>query len=499
MKQRLQSLTLPQKHLAAFLLGALMTLAMPPVGFFPVLFLCAPAFIWLTQSIEKKLQTFLNGWAFGAGYFIAGFYWISAALFVDIKLWIWVLPFSLIVGPGIYALYYGFIPLLARKWRHNDILYTLAFIPIWALAEYARGHCFTGFPWNLAGYAWDRALPMLQISSVIGIYGLTLLTLFWSAAWTLRKSRFATAVITATFAIVLIFGIFRLTQNPTEASEHTIRIVQPNIPQSQKWDPEEAWRNFEKILKLTSKQTEKPVTFVVFPETAISANLEAEQEVSFNLAVSLPAGSTGVLGNMRMTRNPLAYFNSVAVIDKKAKVIDTYDKHHLVPFGEYIPYRNILNITPVAQKLSGIGDFTPGPGPRTIKVGNLPSFSPLVCYEVIFPHEVANKEDRPEWLVNVTNDGWYGNSSGPYQHLAISRVRAIEEGLPLVRVANTGISAMIDPLGRITGKIALGAEGILDAPLPEYLPETTYSSYGDILFYIFLALFIPPLLRRKSP
>jgi apolipoprotein N-acyltransferase len=499
MKNKLQNMALPQKCAAALLAGALMSLAMPPLGFFPVLLLCVPAFIWLAQSCERKCDSFLTGWAFGAGYFIAGLYWVSAALFVDIQQWWWVLPLSLIVAPCLYALCYGLIPLIARYWRKDDQAYVLIFIAAWGLIEFARGHLFTGFPWNLVGYGWDRALAMLQISSVIGIYGLTLLTIFWAAAPAFAKNRMLLGLALSSFILVLSFGFVRLHQNPTLQNEnYTLRLVQPNIPQSQKWVEAEAWRNFQNYLNLSAAPAESTPTFVIWPETAVASDLATSPDIAASIAISLPQQSVGILGSLRMTSSPPQFFNSVSVIDKQARIIGTYDKHHLVPFGEYIPFRNHLKITPIANAISGIGDFTRGSGPQTIQAAGLPSFSPLICYEVIFPGAVIDRAHRPEWLVNVTNDGWYGKSAGPYQHLAISRLRSIEEGLPLARAANTGISAVVDPLGRIVASKDLGEAGIVDAILPKALPETLYSRFGEKIFFALLALFGLAALLRKT-
>lgn len=489
MKKRLHAITGPKKYAALFLLGAASALAMPPAGFFSVLLLTAPGFIWLTETAPTRFTSFLSGWTLGAGYFIFGLYWISAALFVDIDQWKWVLPLSLIVGPGLMGLYYGFIPLLARPFRDNADAHALVFATLWAATEYARGHLLTGFPWNLAGYAWDRILPVMQFSSLAGIYGLTLLTLLWAASPAFsRKLKIAAFL---SFCVALGWGSARLWLHPTIASETTVRIVQANIPQNMKWDNDAEWRNFEKHLALTRSRGDPGPGVVVWPETAVMADLTLFPEISRLIALQMPPNSIGVLGTLRVTEEKSGprFFNSVSVVDKKAHVLDVYDKHHLVPFGEYIPFRDKLNITPIAAAISGIGDFTPGTGPRTIRgVPGLPAASLLVCYEVIFPGQVADRKDRPDWMVNVTNDAWYGRTAGPYQHLAIARVRSIEEGLPLARAANTGISALTDPLGRIVAEQPLGTAGALDAALPRALPPTLYARRGDSVFWALLAL-----------
>jgi len=502
MIDRLQHLAGFKKYAALFGFGALMVLALPPVGFFPVIFASVPALILLTATAPTRFRAFLAGWAFGAGYFIFGLYWVSAALFVDIHQWAWVLPLSLVVGPAVLGIFYGLIPLPVWQWRARRDAYALLFVTVWALVEYARGHVMTGFPWNLPGHVWNDVLPVLQTASLAGLYGLSLLTLLWAALPLLYKNRAVAVPVAASLLLLSAWGGWRLYVHPTQpAGEYLVRIVQPNLPQSMKWDPDEDWRNLERHVTL-GKNTEAeqaaereapPPRFIVWPETASTADLEHFPEIAQFIAAGMPQNSTLILGNLRVTldrrQSPVAYHNSVTALNKKAEVEATYDKHHLVPFGEYIPFRNEMSvIRPLALAVSGIGDFTPGDGVKTLHLEGRPSFSPLICYEVIFPRAVVDAADRPQWLVNVTNDGWYGNSAGPYQHLAIARLRAIEEGLPLVRAANTGISAVVDPVGRIIARQPLLTEGRLDSFLPSALPPTLYARFGDAAFYVLTLL-----------
>lgn len=504
MIDRLQNLTGFKKYAALFGFGALMVLGLPPIGFFPVIFASVPALIILTSTAPTRFRSFLSGWAFGAGYFIFGLYWVSAALFVDIDQWAWVLPLSLIVGPAVLGIFYGFIPLLVWQWRARREAYALLFITAWALIEFARGHVLTGFPWNLPGHVWNGVLPVLQTASLVGLYGLSLLTLLWASLPIIYKNRVLTIFAAVSFFALAVFGAWRLWQNPTQAAgDYQIRIVQANLPQSMKWDPDEDWRNLERHMVLTQnsdaeKEAERenpPPRFIVWPETASTADMEHFPEIAQIIASRMPQNSTLVLGNLRVTldrrQSPVAYHNSVTALNKKGEVEATYDKHHLVPFGEYIPFRKEMSfIQPLALAVSGIGDFTPGDGVKTITLDGRPAFSPLICYEVIFPRAVVDQANRPAWLVNVTNDGWYGNSAGPYQHLAISRLRAIEEGLPLVRAANTGISAVIDPVGRMIARQPLLTAGRLDSLLPAPLSAPLYARFGNMLFYILAGLFI---------
>lgn len=493
--ETLSLLTGGKKHLAAFFAGALTTLALPPFGLFPVLVLTVSSFIALCASATSRKQAFLSGWAFGGGFFIFGLYWISAALFVDIKSWGWVLPLSAVVGPGIYALYYGFIPLLIHALRRDIVSYSLAFVAMWSCVEWLRGHLFTGFPWNLIGYTWNHALPIMQASALIGVYGLTLLTLLWSCLplfFTQKSGKAISFMLILSFIASFSLGAARLHTNPTQQNEkYSARIVQPNLSQSQKWDQEEAKANVAHHLKLTESEKKDTFTFFIWPETSIRAPIQTYPEIKSFLSSDNFKNTYGILGALHIrgeNNDDLKFYNGVSVINSRGSVIATYDKHHLVPFGEYIPFRKIFNATPIGASIAGLGDFSPGIGAATIRISGLPSFSPLICYEAIFPSEVIAKSDRPDWLVNVTNDGWYGKTAGPYQHLEITRVRAIEEGLPLARAANTGISAMIDPLGRIIASKPLGETGVVDSILPAPLSATLYSKVGDLLFLAMAAL-----------
>ncbi len=500
-KPKIQSLTGFKRYALAFALGAVMVLSMPPFGAFPVLLFVIPAMVWLCQGAPNKAKAFFTGWAFGAGYFIFGLYWISDALFVDIHQFWWVLPLSLIIGPVIVALYYGLIPLLAWCYRTHDAAYALMFVTAFAAVEWVRGHAFTGFPWNLPGYAWMHVLPVMQVSAAIGIYGLTLLTLLWSATPAFGKK--TALALLLSFLLVEGAGKARLMFHPVmQFKNYTVRIVQPNIAESFKWNRAEMENNFNHILKLTAapSQLPQPLTFVIWPETALIGDLDQSPDLAKYVAARLPDNSIGILGDLRNLGTH--YYNSVAVLDKKAKVLDIYNKHHLVPFGEYIPFRKYIDMTPIAAGISGIGDFTPGKGVTTLdNLGGLPKPSPLICYEAIFPDAVALRgKERPDWLVNVTNDAWYGKTTGPHQHFQSARVRAIEEGLPLVRAANTGISATIDPLGRIIGIRPLDVSADLDTILPAPLPPTLYARYGDKLFFLMLVVFaaVGEGLRRKE-
>jgi apolipoprotein N-acyltransferase len=506
--EKLSGLTGFKKYLAAFGLGVLMTLTMPPIGLFPLFLIIVPGLATLSRSAPTRFKTFATGWAFGAGYFIFGLYWVSVAMFIDIAAWGWALPFSFILGPTVLALFYGFIPLLARPFAKNAAAHALALAAAWSFIEYLRGHILTGFPWILPGYAWDWALPVMQAAAVAGIYGLTLLTLCWGVLPLLGARKTLRHLFILSFVAVVMGGAVRLSVHETQQSgSHFVRIVQANIPLATKMDQDEDWRNIEKHMDLSAVKTEYSdnISFVVWPETTVVADLAQDQynDIARVISMKMPPNAVGLLGAMRILEpspGKIAYYNSLTAVGKKGHVHANYDKHHLVPFGEYMPFRHLLKLTPVSFAADMVGDFVPGPGPRTLRINSLPGVSPLVCYEAIFPGETVDKKDRADWMVNVTNDGWYGKTAGPHQHFAMTRMRAVEEGLPLARSANTGISGMIDPVGRVLGKLPLDTAGYVDTILPAPLPPTLYARFGDTIFFLMLALVagIAIALRHKE-
>jgi apolipoprotein N-acyltransferase len=429
-------------------------------------------------------------------------------MFVDIASFWWAVPFAVAGLPAAMAIYYGLAAIPMRRFGLDGLRGATGCALFWFLADEARGHLFTGFPWNLEGYAWSGVLPMLQITSVIGIYGLTLITLIAASlpVILLDNTRRSRAIVMISLLLLIgvdFWGTARLANaSPEKVPNMRLRIVQPDIDQAHKWVPEEREGHLQRLVKLSAMRGEKPVNVIVWPESASPFYLTEDTMHREMVAAHLPPGGvllTGVIRRLpdQSTRH-FTYFNSLIAIDDKADVVVTYDKHHLVPYGEYIPSRDVLPI----RALASLGlDFSSGPGPRSLHVKGLPSFSPLICYEAIFPDEAVYMEDRPGFLLNVTNDGWYGMTAGPYQHFASARVRAIEQGLPLLRAANTGISGVIDGYGHIAAKIDLGQSGFADAELPAALPPTIFAETGEkpvwLLFGIVLIFYGLLILFRK--
>lgn len=495
---RLAAASPRRRALLALLLGAVSALAMPPSGVFPVLFLTFPGLILLLRAAAGGGQAFAAGWCFAFGFHLVGLYWISFALFTDISQFWWALPLSAAGLPIVLAIYGGLAGLAYRWLRPEGLLAPLALAAVWTAAEWLRGWLFTGFPWNLPAYAWAHVPAMQQSLSLVGAYGLSFITLLLAALPVLAltgetpRRRVFTALTAGGLLLAGLtgWGGWRLANAPTEPVPGVrLRLVQPNIPQSLKWAPGQRRANFLNHLELTAAPSALPPTHVIWAETAAPFFLTREPQARSTIAAALPPGAVAAIIGApapdpdSQPGGPPRYRNGMAVLDRDGAVIGQYDKHHLVPFGEYMPLRRWL---PVGAIAGDGGEYAPGPGPRTLALPGAPPVSPLICYEAVFPGEVADAADRPQWLLNLTNDAWYGLSAGPHQHLAISAARAVEEGLPLVRVANTGISAVVDAYGRITAALPLGSRGALDSQLPAAAGPTLFSRWKNAPLFVFL-------------
>jgi apolipoprotein N-acyltransferase len=399
----------------------------------------------------------------------------------------------------------------------------LALAATLTLAEWLRGHLFSGFPWNAFGYMLISPLWLAQGAALVGVWGLTFLAVAIYASPAVladdpadsRRPWLPLALALVAVAALAIFGAMRLAANPTRYVEGVrLRIMQPNLQQDEKFNYSQKQQVMSRYLALSDRASGpqssgvRDVTHLIWPESAFPFFLTREADVLAQIAALLPPGTVLITGGVRpppeaapnvpVTRA----YNSIYVIDHDGSILTVYDKVHLVPFGEYLPFQAVLERLGLVQLTKVRGGFISGDRRRNQRVPGAPSFLPLVCYEIIFPGDavprierpswlydhvgrylgwpiVTGNLERPGWLLNLTNDGWFGSSAGPYQHFQQARVRAIEEGLPLVRAANSGISAVVDPLGRVIKSLPLGTEGVLDAPLPQPVAPTPYSRLGD--------------------
>lgn len=482
---------------AACLLGALATGAMPPISHWLLLFPAFTGLLLLLESARSPKAAFWDGWCFALGFFTTGLYWIANALLIDAAAFWWMVPFAVLGLPAFLALFVGASTAAWRWLAPGPILGGPLLAALWSLAELARGHLLTGFPWNLIGYAWWERPEPLQGMALIGAYGLGFVSVLAATAPAALRGRDPRRMVAGGLAILplaglAVWGHARLSEAPVAmVPDVRLRLVQPSIPQAIKMNLDDRIASFERLLDLSARPAAQPPTALIWPETATPFLLEREPNARAAIVELLAPGSSALIGTPRAVIGPDGaplYYNGLVALDSDDLVRGVYDKFHLVPFGEYVPLRGVLPIETVANRNT---DYAFGVGPRSLRVPGVPPVGPLICYEAIFPGAALDPDDRPNWLLNITNDAWYGASSGPYQHFVIVAARAIEEGLPMVRVANSGISGVIDPYGRVSARLGLDQTGILDAALPEKLAAPPlYARYGNAPLGLALALLI---------
>jgi apolipoprotein N-acyltransferase len=515
----LRRLTGWRRYGAAILAGAVASLSLPPADTLPALWVALPALIWLMEAAPGGKASFWLGWSFGFGYLALSLYWLTFSLFVAIDRYWWLVPFASNGLAAGLAIYWGLAMRLA--WlvpREQPVARTLAIVAMLSLTEWMRGHLLTGFPWNLPGYAWTEFPWLIQGAAWIGIYGVTVLALLAPALAAPLGSRYAgrrPAGVAACIGLALIaaaamLGCVRLPAAAVpDAPGVRLRLVQPSIAQSLKWVPGRYADNLRQHIALSLKPPaspgDRPPTAIIWSEAAEPFPLDDHPDNARTIASFLQPGQILITGVARdfLNQNPPTFRDSIEVLNPAGEIVATDDKFHYVPFGEYMPLGRYLPLV----KAVAAGDIEPtaGPGPRTIDLPGLPPAGALICYEVIFPNAVVDPARRPQWLLDVTNDAWFGRSAGPYQHFAMMRVRAVEEGLPLVNAANSGISGVIDPYGRVIARLGLGETGFIDADLPTPISATLYARLGDWPFFVaILAMALPGVIaavakRRRGP
>ncbi|WP_368040523.1 apolipoprotein N-acyltransferase [Roseicella sp. DB1501] len=478
----LVALSWRRQLLAALGLGLLSALALPPLHLVPVLLLSVPGLLVLAAAQPRWQRAAWIGFLWGWGQGVAGIWWVTEAILMDAATWWWLVPLAapaLAAGLALFAI----PPVLVARALPPGWPRLAAFAGLWVLGEMARGWLATGFPWNLTGTVWAFAALPVQGAALIGVHGLSLVTMLLAGLPLLRGWR-----VWALGGLVLAgfagFGAWRLAQPAPPDQPVELVLVQGNVAQEVKWRQDRRMPIFQHYLAMTEAAARAARAAapgrhiaVIWSETASPFLLTQDPEARRMVAAALPETATLLAGTVRAAWDPQgrlsAVWNSLAVLDASGEVAAVYDKSHLVPFGEYMPLAGILPIRLVAGSM----DFSAGPGPVTLQAPGLPPFGALICYEVIFPGAVVPRP-RPDWLVNITNDAWFGVSSGPWQHLAAARLRAVEEGLPLARAAQTGISALFDAKGRRLAMLPTGETGTLTLPLPGAEPPTPFARFG---------------------
>ncbi len=477
---------------AAALAGAALTLAQPPVSLWPALFVAWPALLWLIDGARSPRAAALTGWLAGFSFFITGLYWVGAAFLVEAsKVWWYapVMPLAVSALAAVLALFWAGAFWAARRFWPSGWRRAVALAVAMTVAEVLRGSVLTGFPWAAQAHAWVETPPM-QAASLIGAYALSGLTVL-AAALIGAASRKNWAPAAAAVALVALgwgWGAARLASAPLDADGPVIRLVQPNVDQGDKWASDNARPIFESLLALTARPAVAPPALVVWPEVAVTFLFGDSPEAQAMAVAALPPGAALAVGAVRAEERGGArrLYNSLLFYGPDGAPLGVYDKRHLAPFGEYVPYVWVLGALGIGTLGDGLSGFAAGESAGPYALPGLPPMAPLICYEIVFPGEVAQAARGAGWMLQLTNDAWFGDSGGPRQHLAQARVRAIEQGLPVARAANTGISAMIDPYGRLRASLALGVRGALDSPLPAPAPQTLFSQIGDLGALAFL-------------
>ena len=477
MRERLAGLAGWRQLLAAAAAGIAATLAMPPSGATPALAAGLVALAWLLDGTARFRDAFLTVFAFAFGFFAAGLYWVAGSFFVVGGATAAGGPAAVLGLAALLSCFLAFPAAVAHRLTQPGVGRALALAAALGLGDWLRGHLLTGFPWNLFGYAWLHVPAVEQAAAAVGIYGVGLATLVICLLLSVADWRAWTPAVLAV-AAMFAYGEMRLGRAPpTEVADGPLlRLVQPNIPQSEKWRREEAAAHLQRLVRLGAEGPEPDA--VIWPETAVARVLHSESPIVAALGRSVQSRQGLISG--APWREDGRYYNSILAIDREGRPQGRHDKAHLVPFGEYVPLRGLLG---VAKLTVGRKDFTAGPGPSTLTLPGLPPVGALICFEAIFPGEAVAADSRPDWLLNLTNDAWFGETAGPHQHFEIVRMRAIETGLPVVRVANTGISGAVDGYGRRLGRLELGTAGSLDIRLPVPLTNTPYSRLGDLSFF----------------
>ena len=516
----------------AFGAGALSALAMAPFFITPVLFATLPVLVWLIDASEgdtpraRFARAAGAGWWFGFGYFLLGLFWIGEAFLVEAEKFAWLMPVAVLMLPAGLALFTGAATGIARLVWPRGFARVLVLALTLAMAEWLRGHVLTGFPWNVLGYALTWPLELMQSVSVLGIYGLTLLAvaIFAGPAVVIAEGEpeAPRPALGAGFALAALpllalyaYGAWRMPAGASPMLDGVrVRIVQASVPQRDKWRPEKQRAIFEDQLALSRRDASGKqddlagITHLIWPEAAMPFLPLEHPEALEAIGRLLPDGTQLLSGALRVQRadsmsGAQQAFNSLMVFGAGGALEHVYDKIHLVPFGEYLPMQALLESIGLEQLTRWRGGFSTGVEPRPLlAIPGLPPVAGLICYEAIFPAAIVQGAQRPGLIVNLTNDGWFGDTTGPWQHFHQTRVRAVEEGLPIIRAANNGVSAVVDPYGKVITMLMLNERGVVDSGIPASIAAPVYAKFGDCtsvgLALIFLLASVVLARRRRD-
>ncbi|MGB4191775.1 MAG: apolipoprotein N-acyltransferase [Rickettsiales bacterium] len=474
-------------YFVSFLLGLICSFGQPPFNYILPSLCSLALFFYFLESLKKTKEVFWFSFLFGYGYCFYSHHWLTESLLAYGDQFLWLLPIGIFFVPAVFAPYFALTGYLINKFAKGNILAT-AFI--WLVCEYFRSYGYIESPWLLIGYIWSDSEVIRQVVSIFGIWGLSYLTILWAGAihgiiqTFYGKDYFAIiCVALLSYIICYSYGYYHLKDSPLTAQKAKVRIIQPNIDNNVFSRMNNRQQNLEKLMFLSQDAGEKEIDYIIWPEGAHEFNVDNQFQMLVKTII--PKDGFLIFNSSRTDKNITKYWNSLFVLNHKGKIVSYYDKMHLVALGEYIPLRRFL---PFVNKIApGSADYSRGTTQKIINV--IPPFLPSICYEDAFPEAPPLRYFT--WIVNITNDGWFGTSIGPYQHLSIAKFRAIEQGVPMIRAALTGISAIIDSFGNIVHHAPLLTEAVIDSTLPPYITDFTYyRTYGNrclILLMLFTA------------
>ncbi len=507
-----ENLTGWRRALLTILAGASVTLALPPFDFLPAGFIGFPLLVLLIDSSgittatgwKRLLPAFRTGWLFGFGYFLAGLWWIGMALLVDAENFAWALPLAILGLPAFLAFFFAFAAAFARIFWGAGLIRILVLAIALGITEWLRAFILTGFPWNALGYMLMPTPLLMQSVTITGLYGMNVLAVVIFAMPALlfgdKRQRYGwrSGLITACALLIAhaSYGAWRLQQAESEptADAPVIRLVQASIAQDAKWDNQLRRTIFDKHLDLSTRPPAngQPVPdVIIWPETSVPYVLPQVEEALSAIGKALQPNQMLLAGAVRGEGEDLsAYYNSIFAVNAAGQVTATADKVHLVPFGEYLPLEGLLRSVGMQEVVELPGGFTAAPARHALNVSPSLTLLPLICYEAIFPSELGYQGKSIDAIINITNDAWYGNTPGPYQHFRQAQLRAVEQGLPLLRAANNGISAITDSYGRITKHLNLNEVGFIDGRLPPKATGFWRKPAGETQFFTLLFILL---------
>ena len=481
-------------YLSLYIVGAVATFSIPPFSIIPLI-ICIGFGVYRINFQSSLIKIFLSGWFLGFGWFSFGLYWIGSAFFMADTYHVFLMPIATILLPSLLAVFWGSACVCAKLTNRNtkfSILYIIVYL---SLFEYLRAQVFTGFPWLMPSMVFASNVYLIQIFSFIGSFSTNIIVLILSILPFIFFSSFKgknalSLILLIPIAILLFGGILRYSNKSfPKNTDQLVTIVQPNIKQKNKWILKNREQHLNNLIELSVKDhniLNNKNRIIIWPETSFEGSIPREKKLLSNISEKIlkSKNTTLILGLLRTDEKKV--FNSLVFLNSKGDIIHNYDKIKLVPFGEYIPFRQYLGA--LTEMLSP-KDFTSGKLKSNPSIYGFDNIITLICYEILFTNEIVRRLSKnTNLLINITNDAWFGKTIGPYQHLALAKIKAVEFGLPLARVANTGISAYVSPYGKIIGKISLDKKGVKTFYLIPALNNTLYKIYGEYIFIVLILI-----------